>query len=43
MKKKYEQGTAENPKWAVDIFPHFSKHEVLQEQMASKQAEQGVQ
>ena len=44
MKKDYEQGTTENPKWVVvDIFPHFSKQEVLQEQMASELADPGVQ
>lgn len=44
MKKDYEQGTTENPKWvAVDIFPHFSKQKVLQEQMALEQADPGVQ
>lgn len=44
IKKDYEQGTTENPKWAaVDIFLHFSKQEVLQEQMALEQADPGVQ
>lgn len=42
--KDYEQGTTENPKWAaVDIFPHFSKQKVLQEQMASEQVDPEVQ